>query len=159
MANSLLIDVLQEELLFRDRYRALWDLSVDGRPERKTKLPEGVRERRAAEFRALLPSLDEETVDWAAEQLLRRGVMNSPNVSERMISLARGRIYTRLAACFRYAAAARLLSDFIEAEKIGLKTEEGVVPDVSCGELLPSAAEERASLEWQEEDRTVPYSN
>lgn len=89
-----------EELLFRDRYRTLWDLSVDGRLERKTKLPEGVRERRAAEFRALFPSLDEETVDRAAEQLLRRGVMNSPNVSERMISLARIRIYARLAASF-----------------------------------------------------------
>jgi hypothetical protein len=89
----------------------------------------------------------------------RRGVMNSPNVSERMISLARSRIYAGLAACFRYAAAARLLSNFIEAEKIGLKTEEGVVLDVSRGELFPSAADEWYSSEWQEEDRTVPDTN
>ena len=49
-----------EESLLRDRYRTLWDLSVDGRLERRGQLPPEMRERRAAEFRSLFPSLDEE---------------------------------------------------------------------------------------------------
>jgi hypothetical protein len=54
-----------EESLFRDRYRTLWDLSVDGRLERKGFLPQDLRERRSAEFRTLFPNLDER----AAEQV------------------------------------------------------------------------------------------
>ncbi|MEK6710060.1 MAG: hypothetical protein AABZ64_05735 [Nitrospinota bacterium] len=50
-------EVPAEENLLRDRYRTLWDLSVDGRLERRGQLPAGMRERRAAEFRALFPSL------------------------------------------------------------------------------------------------------
>ncbi len=46
-----------EESLFRDRYRTLWDLSVDGRLERKGFLPQGLRERRTAEFQTLFPNL------------------------------------------------------------------------------------------------------
>lgn len=46
-----------EESLFRDRYRTLWDLSIDGRLERKELLPEGLRERRATEFQTLFPNL------------------------------------------------------------------------------------------------------
>ncbi len=55
-----------EESLFRDRYRTLWDLSVDGRLERKGLLPQDIRERRAAEFQTLFPNLG----DRAAEQVL-----------------------------------------------------------------------------------------
>jgi hypothetical protein len=54
-----------EESLLRDRYRTLWDLSVDGRIERKGFLPEGLRERRAKEFQTLFPNLGEP----AAEQV------------------------------------------------------------------------------------------
>ena len=54
-----------EEALFRDRYRTLWDLSVDGRLEREGFLPNDLRERRAMEFHALFPDLGER----AAEQV------------------------------------------------------------------------------------------
>ncbi|MDP7385536.1 MAG: hypothetical protein QF593_05860, partial [Nitrospinota bacterium] len=48
------------EDLLRDRYRTLWDLSVDGRLERIDRLPEGVRDQRAAEFGALFRTLGQE---------------------------------------------------------------------------------------------------
>ncbi|MBI3126948.1 MAG: hypothetical protein HYZ11_05020 [Candidatus Tectomicrobia bacterium] len=58
-----------EESLLRDRYRTLWDLSVDGRLGRSGRLPSDVRERRAAEFRSLFPALDEESAAKAIETL------------------------------------------------------------------------------------------
>lgn len=58
-----------EESLFRDRYRTLWDLSVDGRLERKGLLPYDIRERRAAEFRNLFPNLPERATDQVLESL------------------------------------------------------------------------------------------
>ena len=54
-----------EESLFRDRYRTLWDLSVDGRLQRKGFLSQDLRERRSAEFQTLFPNLDGQ----AAEQV------------------------------------------------------------------------------------------
>ncbi|MDA0999017.1 MAG: hypothetical protein O2807_00685 [bacterium] len=65
--NQLLSEVSpSEDALFRDRYRTLWDLSVDGRLERKGWLPESVRERRFSEFRALYPNIG----DDAAEKVI-----------------------------------------------------------------------------------------
>ncbi len=58
-----------EDHLLRDRYRTLWDLSVDGRLDRRKRLPEGVRERRAAEFQALFPSLGAEWAERAFEAI------------------------------------------------------------------------------------------
>ena len=52
-----------EESLFRDRFRTLWDLSVDGRLERKGVLPVDIREKRTAEFRALFQTLDDKTAE------------------------------------------------------------------------------------------------
>lgn len=60
---------LAAEDLLRDRYRTLWDLSVDGRLERLGWLPKGVRERRAAEFRALFRRLGEERAGRVFEAL------------------------------------------------------------------------------------------
>lgn len=58
-----------EESLLRDRYRTLWDLSVDGRLERRGQLPPHMRERRAAEFRALFPALDGENAGSVIDAL------------------------------------------------------------------------------------------
>lgn len=54
-----------EESLFRDRYRTLWDLSIDGRLERKGFLPQDLKDRRVSEFRSLFLNLGVE----AAEQV------------------------------------------------------------------------------------------
>lgn len=43
--------------LLRDRYRMLWDTWIDGRLHRRGWLPEGVREKRLAEFVATFPML------------------------------------------------------------------------------------------------------
>ena len=58
-----------EESLLRDRYRTLWDLSVDGRLDRQGWLPSDMRERRAAEFRSLFPVLNEESAAKVMEAL------------------------------------------------------------------------------------------
>ncbi|MEE9255930.1 MAG: hypothetical protein V3V56_02035 [bacterium] len=58
-----------EETLYRDRYRTLWDLSVDGRLERECKLPGDVRTLRAAEFHALFPGLGTEEAERVFEAL------------------------------------------------------------------------------------------
>ncbi len=60
-----------EESLFRDRYRTLWDLSVDGRLERKGLLPQDLRDRRSAEFQTLFPNLDERTAERVFTALWR----------------------------------------------------------------------------------------
>jgi hypothetical protein len=47
--------------LWRERYRVLWDVWIDGRLERRGWLPEGGRRRRFEEFAAAFPSLGLET--------------------------------------------------------------------------------------------------
>ena len=83
-----------EESLLRDRYRTLWDLSVDGRLERRGQLPPEMRERRGAEFRSLFPALDEEGAAEVIETLwsgprpsdpdLRRMVKGAPELCGRL---------------------------------------------------------------------------
>ncbi|MBT3353063.1 MAG: hypothetical protein HOC91_11125 [Nitrospinaceae bacterium] len=58
-----------EESLFRDRYRTLWDLSVDGRLESKWHLPQGLKEQRAGEFKSLFSNLGTEAADRVIEIL------------------------------------------------------------------------------------------
>lgn len=58
-----------EESLFRDRYRTLWDLSVDGRLERKGFLTQELKEQRSAEFQTLFPNLDGQAVEQVFKAL------------------------------------------------------------------------------------------
>ncbi len=54
------------ERLLRDRYRVLWDVTVDGRLVRTGYLPGLVRGQRWDEFRQTFPALDEEAADLFA---------------------------------------------------------------------------------------------
>ncbi len=58
-----------------------------------------------------------------------------------------------------YGDAARLLGDFIEAEKKLLTTEPELVPDVSRGELLPTIPDEWDSSDWQRDDYSASDKN
>lgn len=58
-----------EESLFRDRYRTLWDLSIDGRLARKELLPQGLKDQRAGEFSSLFPNLGAEAAEQAVAAL------------------------------------------------------------------------------------------
>ena len=58
-----------------------------------------------------------------------------------------------------YGAAARLLGNFIEAEKNCLTTELELVSDVSRGELLPTISDEWDSSDWQRDECSASDKN
>lgn len=58
-----------------------------------------------------------------------------------------------------YGDAARLLDNFIEAEKKLFAAEPEAVPDVSRGELLPTVSDEWDSSDWQRDDSSGPDKN
>lgn len=58
-----------------------------------------------------------------------------------------------------YGDAARLLGDFIEAEKKLLEMEPEILPDVSRGELLPTVSDEWDSSDWQGDNSPASDNN
>ncbi len=77
-----------EESLFRDRYRTLWDLSVDGRLERLGRLPTDVRKRRRAEFRALFRNLKEECAERVVESLWSGPALSDASLRKMVLGAA-----------------------------------------------------------------------
>ncbi len=58
-----------------------------------------------------------------------------------------------------YGEAARLLDDFLEAEKKRLTAEPELVPDVSRGEFLPTIPDEWDSSDWQRDECSASDKN
>jgi len=56
-----------------------------------------------------------------------------------------------------FAAAARLLADFIGAEAQALAAEAEPAPDLARGEMLPVAAEEWDASDWQQDETIEPH--